>query len=220
MGVLGKVARFLSGSGVGALGYRRPLLTRTLYRIQDKYYAWAVTRMTGVEADPSIICHGRPTVTVAKGGRIVLGPRVKLISRSDDNAIGVSHSVILRALSDGAVITIGAETGISGGAVCAVRSVEIGERCLFGADVIVTDTDFHPVDQLPRRYAPLHEASSAPVRIGDDVFIGTRSTVLKGVSVGAGTVVGAGSIVASNLPERCVASGVPAQKLRDLRIPE
>jgi acetyltransferase-like isoleucine patch superfamily enzyme len=85
-----------------------------------------------------------------------------------------------------------------------------------GADVLIADTDFHPVDALPRRHAPESAAASVPVHIHDDVFLGARTIVLKGVTIGAGTVVGAGSVVTSCLPAGVVAAGNPCRVVRSL----
>ena len=53
--------------------------------------------------------------------------------------------------------------------------------------------------------------------IQDDVFLGARCIVLKGVTIGAGTVVGAGSVVSRSLPSGVVAAGNPARVIRALR---
>jgi acetyltransferase-like isoleucine patch superfamily enzyme len=52
------------------------------------------------------------------------------------------------------------------------------------------------------------------VTIGDDVWIGTHTTILPGVTIGSGCVIGAGAVVSSNIPEYAVAAGVPAKIIR------
>jgi acetyltransferase-like isoleucine patch superfamily enzyme len=104
---------------------------------------------------------------------------------------------------------------MSGTTVCAAYRISVGERVLIGADVLIVDTDFHPVDEISRRHLPIPapEESDA-VEIADDVFIGARSIILKGASVGAGSVIAAGSVVTGNIPSGVVAGGVPARVLR------
>ena len=55
---------------------------------------------------------------------------------------------------------------------------------------------------------------SAPIRIGERVWLGTRVIVLPGVTIGADSIVGAGAVVTKNLPPRSIAAGTPAHKLR------
>ena len=56
----------------------------------------------------------------------------------------------------------------------------------------------------------------APIHIGNNVFIGSRSTILPGVTIGNNVVVGAGSIVSKSLPDNCVAAGIPAKVISDI----
>ncbi|MCJ9729719.1 acyltransferase [Bradyrhizobium sp. PRIMUS42] len=82
---------------------------------------------------------------------------------------------------------------------------------------MIFDTDFHNHESSGRRYSPPKwELISKPVRIGDDVFIGARSTIMKGVTIGDGSIIAAGSIVVSDVPSNCIAAGVPAKVLQSL----
>jgi acetyltransferase-like isoleucine patch superfamily enzyme len=116
-----------------------------------------------------------------------------------------------------AQIEIGSDTGISGGVICAALSVKIGKECLLGADVMIVDNDFHPINADGRRYnRNLANVAAAPVVVGDNVFIGARSIVLKGVSIGSNSVIGAGSVVVGNIPSGVIAAGVPARVIREI----
>lgn len=85
-------------------------------------------------------------------------------------------------------------------------SVTIGEYCKVAYDVVIMDTDEHPVPGSARL--------TAPVVIEDGAWLGARTIVLKGVTVGAGAIVGAGSIVTRDIPPRAIAAGQPAKVLR------
>jgi acetyltransferase-like isoleucine patch superfamily enzyme len=54
------------------------------------------------------------------------------------------------------------------------------------------------------------------VTLGENVFVGDRSLILKGVEIGAHSVIGAGSVVVSSIPEGVIAAGNPARVIREL----
>jgi acetyltransferase-like isoleucine patch superfamily enzyme len=177
----------------------------------------AITRTQGVKLGRAVRVIGRPIVEVASGSYIKVGDRCVMISRSRSTALGVSRPVILRTLREGAQIDIGPDVGLSGTTICAAKHVSVGNRVLFGADVLVTDTDFHEIDAIPRRYAaPPMPNEADRVVIGDDVFIGARSLILSGSTIGEGSVIGAGSVLKGEIPPRVVAAGNPCRVIRPL----
>ena len=168
----------------------------------------------GVTLRGPVVLHGRPIVSMTEPSQIVVGTGASLVSSSHWTALGVSHPVVLRTLRAGAAIDIGDDTGISGATICAALSVTIGKRVLIGADCAIFDTDFHPTDPVDRRWAPIPEPQADDgVRICDDVFIGARSLILKGVTIGRGSVVAAGSVVTRDVPDSTVVGGNPASAL-------
>lgn len=86
--------------------------------------------------------------------------------------------------------------------------VTIGNRVLLAAGAAIISVG-HPLT-LPRWNLTV----TAPVEIGDDVWIGTNAVVLPGVTIGAGAMVAAGAVVTSDVPPLTVVAGVPAKILR------
>ena len=86
--------------------------------------------------------------------------------------------------------------------VVAWKEVAIGRDCMIGWDVLIMDTDQHP---LPGR-----GLDNRPVRIGDGVWIGARATILKGVTIGDGAIVGACAVVTRDVPAGAVVTGPSA----------
>src|SRR4051794_33066236 len=128
--------------------------------------------------------------------RIVVGDRVILY-----------HDVALFLDRPGATIVIGDRTYLN--RRCEINCFErvaIGADCAIGWDVQITDSDYHHLDG---------DLGVAPVSIGERVWIGARSTVLKGVTVGDGAVVAAGSLVTRNVPARALVAGTPARVVRE-----
>ncbi len=176
---------------------------------------WLAAR--GVKTGPGLVLYGVPIVARAPGSTISLGARVALCSSARCNPVGVNHPVILRTMCAGSELLIGDDSGLSGVAVCAALSVRIGRQCLLGANVTVTDCDFHPVAAPRRRFvADVRAAGCAPVVIEDNVWLGMNVLVLKGAHIGAHSVIAAGSVVTGAIPANCVAAGAPARVVRAL----
>lgn len=86
--------------------------------------------------------------------------------------------------------------------------IKIGPRALLGSHVTIYDSDFHDLRTGHRRGG---QPRMGLVELAEDVFIGDRVMILKGVRIGAHSVIGAGSVVTSSIPDRMVAAGNPAR---------
>jgi len=128
------------------------------------------------------------------------------------NSIGVFQKVMLKINRPTASLIIGNHVGMSGCSVAVSERIEIGNYVLIGSGCLITDSDAHPIDPAQRRSNG--SCKTRPIIIEDDVFIGARSIILKGVRIGHGSVIGAGSVVSSNIPSMVIAAGNPAQVIR------
>ncbi|MEP4077633.1 acyltransferase [Haloferula sp.] len=167
---------------------------------------WCKAR--GCELGAGALIHGLPSITKKGNGRIILGSRVTINSSLWSNPLNTSGSTRLFAAS-GAVLEIKAGAGISSSQLVANTGIEIGEDSLIGAGSLICDSDMHEV--------PLgcgKETRMAPIRIGNGVFIGARSIILKGVSIGEGAVVAAGSVVVSDVAAKSLVAGNPAKLVK------
>lgn len=84
---------------------------------------------------------------------------------------------------------------------------------MMGPDVMI----FHGDHEMSRRDIPMRlqgDSVSKPVVIGDDVWIGARSIILKGVHIGKGAVIAAGAVVTKDVPEYAIVGGVPAKVIK------
>lgn len=106
-------------------------------------------------------------------------------------------------LTIGDLSTIGDRTEIHAG-----ERVTIGKGVLISWDCVIMDRDYHGVAGKPERVKP--------VAIHDGAWIGCRSTILPGVTIGRGSVVGAGSVVTKDVPPKTVVAGNPARVIRQL----
>ncbi|ELG5191248.1 DapH/DapD/GlmU-related protein [Vibrio vulnificus] len=114
-----------------------------------------------------------------------------------------------------AKVFIGSGTCVNNNAVIIAdkSSIFIGDKVLIGANVFITDSDFHglePENRLNGKY------NCQPVSINENVFIGSNVTILKGVTIGTNSVISAGAVVSKNIPDNVIAGGIPARVIRNL----
>jgi len=156
--------------------------------------------------------YGRTLLHRSAGSTITIGDSCLFRSARWSNHAGINRACMLSTLLPGAKLTIGSACGFSGTVLAAAESIVIGDRVICGANSTITDTDWHGLYPADRRAA----GRSAPVSIQDDVWIGLGAVVLKGVTIGHGSVVAAGSVVTRSLPPMVVAGGNPARVVREL----
>ncbi len=121
----------------------------------------------------------------------------------------------LEARTSVAKIIIGSNVSINNNCtiIADKATIEIGESTLIGPDFYCTDSDFHPLASSQRLE---NSYTSKPIKIGSNVFIGARVTVLKGVTIGNNSVVAAGSVVVKNVPAGAIVGGNPSKIIRML----
>ena len=93
-----------------------------------------------------------------------------------------------------------------------IREVYIGNHVMIGPNTLIT-TVGHPLSPKARRG---YMAKAAPVRIGNDVWIGGNVTILPGVTIGNNVVVAAGAVVTKDVPDNSLVGAVPARLIREI----
>lgn len=88
--------------------------------------------------------------------------------------------------------------------------ITIGKKVMFGPAVMIA-TVGHPINPDMREYM-----YAAPVRIGDNVWIGGNVAICPGVTIGENSVIGAGSVVTHDIPANCIAVGNPCRVVREI----
>lgn len=96
--------------------------------------------------------------------------------------------------------------------------VKIGSYVMFGPGVTIVSGD-HRIDVVGKYMSEIGDADKLPendrnVVIEDDVWIGTGTIILKGVTVGTGSVIAAGALVTKDVPPYAIVGGVPAKVLK------
>jgi lipopolysaccharide O-acetyltransferase len=145
-------------------------------------------------------------VTLSGTNNFVIGNRVLIGNQSWIDAIG-----------DGKII-IGDEVSLSQNVhVAAKLSVKIGNGCLIGSDVLITDHN-HGYGIEYKNIVPKKRelVIKGHTEIGDNCWIGDNVKILSGVTLGCNVIVGANSVVTKSFPSNCIVGGIPAQLIKSL----
>lgn len=126
-------------------------------------------------------------------------------------------------------LVIGDRTYVGGATrIGTFEEITIGNDVIIANEVHIYDNNNHPVQPIKRlemTKAMDYESSlwgwndnveKSPIRIGDNVWIGERTTILKGVTIGRGSVIACNSVVTHDVPEYCIAAGNPARIVKKL----
>lgn len=125
----------------------------------------------------------------------------------------VKEGARICACNEDAEIRIGARTTIGYHTfIFASAGIQIAEDCLIAPFVYLVDSNHQIKRNLPINQQP---NETAPITIGDGVWIGSNVTVLKGVTIGEGAVVAANSVVNKDVPPFEVWGGTPAKKINE-----
>ena len=146
------------------------------------------------------------TTIIDSAGEVVIGHHCGFAShRYQVNRISTRSST--------AQIVLGPLSFFNGAEIAAETRIEFKQRCLV-SDALVEDSDYHSIDI--NRWDPAACVKSFPIQVGENVWIGSRAAILKGVTIGDNSVIGLGTVVRKSVPENCVVIGNPQQIVKQL----
>ncbi|MEH0158271.1 acyltransferase [Limibacter armeniacum] len=111
----------------------------------------------------------------------------------------------------GAKLSIGSDVRLNGVHLSVNNEVIIKDGVKMAPYVLILDDDYHDVNNY------YGKGKSAPIIFEENVWVGSRATILKGVTVGEGAVIATGSVVVKDVPPYTVVAGVPAKVIKQLR---
>jgi len=188
-----------------ASGWRRILKPYVVGTLSRFWVAWYSFRLGNhVQFGSGFVTNG--SLVVKGPGRVIFGDNV--------NAWGHAEKNVFITFTPDSVITVGSGTRLNGAGVQCYSRVTIGPRCILGSTVII-DSDYHPLDPA-HRHDPGAPMSSAPIEIGENVWLGGQSAVLKGSRIGENSVVGFRAVVTGEVPPNVVVAGNPARVVKEL----
>lgn len=172
--------------------------------------------LMGIPVGKNITIYGQVIIR-APWSNISFGDRVNLNSSSwRCSYSGVGNPLRLRTFLKSARIILEEGSGFGGGGSITARSqtIRIGRNTAIGPNCEFSDSDFHVTWPPEDRFRFDGTDLDAGITIGNNVWIGARTTVLKGVTIGDNCVIGAASLVTSDIPANCLAAGVPARVIK------
>lgn len=140
---------------------------------------------------------GKLSISILNRSRITIGKKIMIRGPVYINAI------------NGGIIDIGKNVFFNRNcSVTSMGKIIIGDFCMFGNNVVVVDHDHNFTN------GNLNEYIKSEIKIGNNVWIGANSTILRGVTIGDNSIIGANSLVNKDVPAGEVWAGVPAKKIR------
>jgi acetyltransferase-like isoleucine patch superfamily enzyme len=174
-------------------------------------------RVHNLKAFPKTKIVAAPTATFDISESLLLGQRASVSRYVPSLArFGAGSKIIVGRFAihtgfrlivgEGAEFRLGSGYFSHGVQILCNCQIVIGDHCMFGPDVIIRDDDGHEI---------IGAVQQAPIIIGDDVWVGARAIILKGVTIGDGAIIAAGAVVTTDVPPRAIAGGVPARVIRE-----
>lgn len=186
-----------------------------LYRINNQvlsqcttFYCKLKLLSHGIKFGKHIAFRGNSLFFKYPGTTMIIGNGCSFNSSSRYNFRGLNHRCILQT-GPGGSIMIGNNCGFSGVSIVSSCGIQIGDDVLCGANVTISDRDDHE-DKYPQ-FTP------ASVIIGNHVWLGMNSVVMKGVTIGDNVIIGANSVVTKDIPSNTIAAGVPCKVIKENR---
>lgn len=161
---------------------------------------------THVNYRKDIVMNGK--IIISNCGNIKIGKGVVINSGDYPNPVGTSLTKIYTQNKE-SQITIGNNVGISSALLFADNEIQIEDNVLIGAETMIVDNDFHGLVYSESKRSDMKKSEKICIKEG--AFIGTRSIILKGVTIGKGAVIGAGSVVTKTVPDGEIWAGNPAK---------
>lgn len=160
-------------------------------------------------------CWGKIFVSLSPASSVQVGRDAWIVSEPRRSGIAQYARCHLKTMGTGKII-IGNHVGLNATSITARKKIVIGDETMIAPNVIIVDSDFHKIWPPEERFLGMGFENDMEVLIGNHVWIGMNSIILKGVTIGDNSVIAAGSVVSRSIPANVVAGGVPAKVITSL----
>ena len=157
---------------------------------------------------------GFPIIKIMGNGKIIIDKHILAVSGALHSVLGINRKCKF-VVYPNAELHFKGVASMSNTVIIASHKVEIGDNVMIGGGCTIVDTDFHSLDyslwNTPQDEVMMKRND---VVIGNNVFLGMNSIVLKGCHIGDGAIIGAGSVVCKNIPAGEIWGGNPIKFIR------
>lgn len=202
--------------------YKLSHLPRKIRKIYYTFWNRFIFQINGITFGENMLIYNRFYLIKHPTAKIKIGDNFTFTSGEAFNPLCRNIRGCIYAYKN-SKIHVGNNVGISSACLWAKKEIQIGNNVKIGGDCILMDTDAHSLDYRIRNSQKKDErgesidtilAQSKPIIIEDDVLIGTRCIILKGVTIGSRSIIGSGSIVTKDIPSDCIAAGNPCKVIK------
>lgn len=189
-------------------------------KLTNAFY-WRFNRIKfnthNIEFGRNLIVKGSIYLSINNSAQFKIGENCTIKSGDNHNPISRNIKTSI-TLEEKATLKIGNNVGLSSACLWVHDSLIIGDNVNIGADSIIMDSDAHSLNYIHRQNiaTDLQNKNNKKIIIGDDVLIGMRAIILKGVTIGDRSIIGSGSVVTKDVPPDSVIGGNPAKFIKNL----
>ncbi len=198
-------------------GYTYSNYREMMYKLNSLFYSHLmqiILFLKGIKIGNCTIFYNKAYFYRCPESKINIGNNCIFDSAKLHNLVGVNTRCIISTMSKHAQLYIGNSVGFSGVKISCAEKIIVGDGALMGANILMTDSDWHSLDPVRRDDKDL--IRTKPIKIGNNVFVGANSIILKGTEIGDNSVIGAGSVVAGIIPSNVIAAGNPCKVIKAL----
>ena len=159
-------------------------------------------------------CNGYPYIHVSLDAKFTVGNNFVMNNGANFSDSGINGKCRIE-VRDNAILKLGNNVGLSDVTITCHEKILIGNNVIIGVGTQIRDTDNHSLNPFDRLNGlDWKNKKTQPIKIGDNVFIGTNTIILKGVEIGDNCIIAAGSVVTKSIPENEIWGGNPAKFLK------
>ena len=176
------------------------------YIFMNKLYYEPLLRSRCYSVGKNLVTDGDVPL-IYGGGRIIIGNNVRIGNNGAWFLAPNYYKTPTLTIGDNSIVQFRTLISVE-------NSVEIGKNCHIAGEVIIMDNNSHSIYYINERRLTKDDIS--PVKIGDYVWLGTRSVIMKGVTIGRGAVVASCSVVTKDVPPMTLVGGNPARIIKQI----